>query len=116
MLMLTLRHNSYCSGEYGSGMFQRMKNHVNQHVSQQKGSMFQQATTQVRTSLMKMGDDVRKAMLDRADSIYLSMQRDYMSIIGGVSIDVKVPRQERALRRNTDDAITLADEYLQQGT
>lgn len=53
-----------------------------QHVSAQQYSMFEDATKQVQKSLETLRENVRKNMLDRVDSIYLSMQRDYMSIIG----------------------------------
>lgn len=104
----------HCANERGTGSYKRMKAHMTDHVSERRVSMFTDATTQVRTSLMKMCDEVRQGMLDRADSIYLNMQRDYMSIIGGVNVDVKMPRQERALRRDVDEVIGRADEYLQE--
>lgn len=103
-----------CTNERGTGSFNRMKGHMATHVSQHCVSMFEDATEQVRKSILKMCGNVRAEMGDRADGIFISMQRDYMSIIGGVNIDTKMPRQERALRRDVDDMIGKADGCFQK--
>ncbi|KAK5125406.1 hypothetical protein LTR85_000515 [Meristemomyces frigidus] len=104
----------HCTNEKGTGSFKRMKSHMAEHVSQNRVSMFENATKQVCKSIMTMCDKVRKDMLDRADSIWVNMQRDYMSIIGGVNVDTKMPRHERALRRDVDEAVGWADGYFQE--
>ena len=97
------------------GSFKRMKGHMAGHVDDNKVLMFSAACDQVRTSLTRLCEDVRKQMLDRSDGVYVSMHRDYMSIIGGVSVgQVSMPREERAVRRQLDEAITAMDESFQK--
>lgn len=84
------------------------------HVENVKSSMFGDACDQVRQRLQNVCEDVRKTMLDRADGVYTNMQRDYMSIIGGVSVGrVSMPREERSIRRQLDEMITEADTHFQ---
>jgi len=90
-----------------------MKNHTTTHVNVNL-SMFQDATEQVREGLLAMCDRVRDSMHDRANSIYTSMHRDYMSIIGGVNVSFKLTWQERAVRRQVDEVIDRADDYFQR--
>ena len=53
-------------------------------------------------------------MLDRADGVYMNMQRDYMSIIGGVNVgQVSMPREERSIHRQLDETITEVDTQFQ---
>ncbi|KAF2768799.1 hypothetical protein EJ03DRAFT_351811 [Teratosphaeria nubilosa] len=102
-----------CIEESGPGQFKRMKSAMLDHVTSNSVTMFEDATKEVRKSITKMCDSVQSDMLDRADAIYLSMQRDYMSIIGGVKIDTKMPREERLMRREIDEVIGKADTIFQ---
>ena len=104
-----------CADERGTGSYKRMKGHMAEHVDHNKLSMFNAACDQVRNSLSGLIDNVRTEMLDRADSIFVSMQRDYMSIIGGVNVGhVTIPREERVLRREVDERITSVDAMFQR--
>ncbi|KAH9834261.1 Dynamin family [Teratosphaeria destructans] len=103
-----------CTDESGPGQFKRMKSAMFDHVTSNSVTMFEDAAKEVRKSIKKMCDNVRSDMLDRADAIYLSMQRDYMSIIGGVKIDTKMPREERLMRREIDEVIGKADTIFQR--
>lgn len=87
------------------------------HVTSHQQSMFDDATKQVRGSIGKMCEDVRDKMLERANEIYTNMNRDYMTIIGGVKAGNLLDNmswQERSARRDVDDAIGRADEYFQK--
>lgn len=92
-----------------------MKGHMAEHVDQTKVSMFDSACDQVRDSLAKLLDKVRQHMLDRADSVFVNMQKDYLSVIGGVNVgQITMPREERAIRRELDEIITAVDEPFQK--
>jgi hypothetical protein len=103
-----------CTAESGPGQYNRMKGYMAQHVSQHRISMFEDAAKKVRSSIEGLCQKVRKVLDERTDSIYLSMQRDYMSIIGGVSVNTKMPREERAVRRQVDEAIGRTDQFFQE--
>ena len=98
----------------GTGSYKRMKAGMAEHVSAQQVAMFDNATKQVKSSLADLCANIRTIMLDRADKVYVSMQKDYMTIIGGVNADqtVIMPRQERAMRRDVDEAVTRGDKYF----
>ncbi|KAI7527755.1 hypothetical protein KC331_g16140 [Hortaea werneckii] len=75
--------------------------------------MFDNATKQVQKSIMGLCEKVHEQMLNDADQVFLHMQNDYMSIIGGVRVDTNMSRQERTVRRDVDERITGADEIFQ---
>jgi len=77
--------------------------------------MFQDATAQVKDSLISMCDKVKKVMLDKADQVYISMQRDYMTLVG-VEMDKNhvMPRQERMKRRAVEESIVQSDTCFQE--
>ncbi|KAK4908265.1 hypothetical protein LTR49_022820 [Elasticomyces elasticus] len=102
-----------CTSESGPGQYNRMKGMMASHVEQERSSMFTDATNQVRQSLTTMCKRVRESMLERSDSIYTNMHRDYMSIIGNVDVKFEFGRQERQLRGDVDEIIDKADGYFQ---
>lgn len=74
-----------------------------------------EACDQVKASLIAVCKEVRKTMLDRVDSVFVNMQRDYMSIIGGVNVSqVAMPREERTIRRQVDEIIGDNDQAFQR--
>lgn len=104
-----------CTDERGIGSFKRMKDHMLRHVDQSKVSMFDDACSQVQNSLTALMGKSRKYMLEQVDLVYVGVQRDYMSIIGGVNVEQSsLPREERAVRREIDEVITAADESFQE--
>ncbi|KAK3723591.1 hypothetical protein LTR37_001843 [Vermiconidia calcicola] len=104
-----------CSDERGTGSFKRMKGHMHQHVDTTKTNMFSAACDQVRKSLSEICEAIRGTMLDRADSVFVNMHRDYMSIIGGVNVgEVSMPREERVVRRELDESILAMDDVFQK--
>ncbi|KAK4895594.1 hypothetical protein LTR27_006377 [Elasticomyces elasticus] len=103
-----------CTSETGPGQYNRMKRMMASHVEQERSSMFTDVTNQVRQSLTTMCKRVRESMLERSDSIYTNMHRDYMSIIGNVDVKFEFGRQERQLRGDVDEIIDKADDYFQE--
>lgn len=104
-----------CTEERGTGSYKRMKSHMHQHVSESQVPMFQDATKQVKTSLIAMCDQVKKTMLEKADQVYVSINRDYMTLVG-VEMDRNhvMPRQERVMRRDVEEVILKSDAYFQE--
>ncbi|KAI7481324.1 hypothetical protein KC351_g6460 [Hortaea werneckii] len=102
------------SAESGPGCYMRMKNAMHHHVDNNRRVMFNNATKQVQKSIMGLCEKVREQMLNDADQVYVHMQKDYMSVIGGVRVDTNMSRQERTVRRDIDERITGADDIFQK--
>ncbi|KAI7353650.1 hypothetical protein KC354_g11434 [Hortaea werneckii] len=102
------------AAESGPGCYMRMKNAMHHHVDDNRRVMFDNATKQVQKSIMRLCEKVREQMLNDADQVYLHMQNDYMSVIGGVRVDTNMRRQERTVRRDIDERITSADDIFQK--
>ncbi|KAK5708963.1 hypothetical protein LTR17_020189 [Elasticomyces elasticus] len=104
----------WCTNETGKGQYNRMKSMMASHVEQERSSMFTDAADQVRQSLTAMCKRVRESMLEKSDSIYTGVHRDYMSLIGNVDVKFEFGRQERQLRGDVDEIIDKADDYFQE--
>ncbi|KAK3655763.1 hypothetical protein LTR56_003412 [Elasticomyces elasticus] len=94
----------WCTNETGKGQYNRMKSMMASHVEQERSSMFTDAADQ----------RVRESMLEKSDSIYTGVHRDYMSLIGNVDVKFEFGRQERQLRGDVDEIIDKADDYFQE--
>ena len=93
----------------------RMKGHMNSHVESERSRMFHEATAHVKDLLMHMCRQVEDSMASRADEIFLMMQRDYMSIIGGANTHgATVPKTERTIKREVGLQIDEADEVFRK--
>ncbi|KAF2161710.1 hypothetical protein M409DRAFT_69524 [Zasmidium cellare ATCC 36951] len=103
---------TFCAEERGAGQYMRMKAHMQDHVSTQRSNMFHNAAESVRKSLLKLCNQVKKAMLDRSDEVYVSMSRDYLTLVGVQRSENRMSREERAARREVDDAIGAADAHF----
>ncbi|CAK4034253.1 Hypothetical predicted protein [Lecanosticta acicola] len=105
----------WCAEQRGPGVFVRMKNAVNDHVAKQREHMFQNAAAAVRKKLLKLCESIKKTMLDKADEVYVSMQRDYLTVVGvNKTSESRMPREERAIRRQIDEIVEGADSAMQQ--
>ncbi|RMZ08329.1 hypothetical protein D0860_04735 [Hortaea werneckii] len=102
------------AAESGPGCYMRMKSAMQNHVDNNRRVMFDNATKQVQKSIMGLCEKVREQMLNDADQVYVHMQQDYMSVIGGVRVDSNMSRQERTVRRDIDERITGADDIFQK--
>lgn len=105
----------HCTEERGAGSFKSMKTYMHQHVAERQVSMFRDATKQVKKSLISMCGQVKKTMLEKADQVYVSMNRDYMTLVG-VEMDENhvMPREERVMRRDVESVILKSDAYFQE--
>lgn len=103
----------YCTNEAGKGSYARMKAGMAAHVDQEKGRMFDSAAKGVRQSLLRLCETVKKAMLDKADGVFVQMQRDYLTLVGVHRGNMKMSREERHIRRKVDEAIDDIDALFQ---
>jgi ribosome-associated toxin RatA of RatAB toxin-antitoxin module len=91
-----------------------MKSHMMTHIGSTQVTMFTQATNTVKGELTAMCESTKKTMLERADQVFDSMRRDYMTLIG---VEVEkgrvMSREERAMRAEVDAVISQADERFQ---
>ncbi|KAK6432460.1 hypothetical protein LTR95_011372 [Oleoguttula sp. CCFEE 5521] len=101
----------HCTNESGSGSHARMKTHMLQHIATHRQTVFRAASGTVKEQLTGMCEAVEPSMKERADQVYISMNRDYMTLVG-VDVDKArvMPYEERAVRRATDEAVAKADE------
>ncbi|KAL8771791.1 MAG: hypothetical protein Q9194_004793 [Teloschistes cf. exilis] len=89
-----------CVAESGPGQFVRMKIIMTGHVDQNRHSMFRQSVDGVRQQLKKLTIDVEARMNDKTDEVFVAMQRDYRSILGGGAPEGQLlPKSERTLRK-----------------
>ena len=70
----------YCTNEAGTGSYARMKAGMAAHVDQEKSRMFDNAAKGVRQSLLSLCESIKKNMLDKADGVFVQMQRDYAPV------------------------------------
>nr|OQO23831.1 hypothetical protein B0A51_09775 [Rachicladosporium sp. CCFEE 5018] len=101
----------HCTNESGTGSYSRMKLHMANHVATHQATMFRAASDTVKVQLTGMCEAVKASMAERADQVYISMNRDYMTLVG-VDVDKArvMPYEERAVRRAVDEAVARADE------
>ncbi|KAF2006217.1 hypothetical protein P154DRAFT_517885 [Amniculicola lignicola CBS 123094] len=101
--IVSLMHAAYeaCASEAGQGCFARMKTHMVNYVDTARHQMFTAATTTVRQRLTHMCRALEEKMANKADEIYMSMKRDYMSVLGGATLSDdanKLSKEERTMR------------------
>ncbi|KAK4635549.1 Nuclear GTPase SLIP-GC [Fulvia fulva] len=103
----------YCTNEAGRGSYARMKAGMAAHVETEKSLMFDSAAKGVRQSLLTLCESVKKTMLDKADGVFVRMQKDYLTLVGVHKGDMKMSREERQLRLKVDEAIADLDGLFQ---
>lgn len=76
------------------------------HVDQVRYQMFNDSTNAVKRSLKKMVKDIEDFLLGKADEIFLSVKRDYESVVLGRSAASRqLPREQRQIRADVGDII-----------
>lgn len=92
-----------------------MKGHMEQFVDQLETTMFDNACQEVRNHLKNLCNEVRTMTLDRVETVFSAMKRDYLLLIGGIQLaQEKLPRGERTAKRELDEVITLTDEEFKR--
>ncbi|KAF2878206.1 hypothetical protein BDV95DRAFT_479698 [Massariosphaeria phaeospora] len=100
-----------CVNERGTGSYLRMKTCMNQHVEQNRHSMFEKAVQTVTGHLHTMCKDLEEEMASKADEIYVFMKRDYMAVLGGVETDqdAVMSKEERVMRAEIKTLLLAVD-------
>ncbi|OJJ50257.1 hypothetical protein ASPZODRAFT_128885 [Penicilliopsis zonata CBS 506.65] len=89
-----------CTAERGPGSFMRMKATMAEHVEKARLTMFSQSADVVKNALEKLITSEKKRVIDSAEEVMLSVERDYCSaLIGSHSISGNaLPRTQRLAR------------------
>ncbi|KAF2179023.1 hypothetical protein K469DRAFT_597528 [Zopfia rhizophila CBS 207.26] len=115
-VIASLMHAVYdaCAQEHGSGSFMRMKRNMIDYVKQHRHQMFKDATENVKGQLEQMCRQVEEDMSNKADEIFVSMRRDYVSLIGGAEVnqDNAMSKAERLLRAEIKSLLMGVDEQF----
>ncbi len=79
----------------------RMKAIMHAYVDHNRHTMFQQSVDEVGKQLKKMLSDLEASMNDKTDEVFISMQRDYRSVLGGGGAPQGeiLPKLERSTRK-----------------
>src|SRR4051794_21974775 len=93
----------------------RMKTAMMDFVLQNRHSMFHESTQHVRTQLNQMCRQLEEYMANRADDIFVSMRRDYMSLLGGAQMnsDAVIPKSERVMQAQIKEILFGVDDKFQ---
>jgi hypothetical protein len=103
-----------CTAEVGPGQYNRMKVHMNNHITAQKDVMFQRATQAVRNMVTELVKAVEEHMADRTDQVFVGMRRDYLQVLSNVRVDdVAMPKWERSLRSKVEEIIQQSEEAFE---
>ena len=78
-----------------------MKAIMHAYVDHNRHTMFQQSVDEVGKQLKKMLSDLEASMNDKTDKVFISMQRDYRSVLGGSTAPhgELLPKLERLTRK-----------------
>ncbi|KAI8943413.1 hypothetical protein NX059_001425 [Plenodomus lindquistii] len=113
-----IMHTVYyaCAVESGPGSYKRMKEHMMNHIEQQRHQMFHNATKTVEKHLDQMCKALQESMEAKADEIFVQMNRDYMQALAGR--EIKAPmllkgREEREIRKEIKELILGLDEQFE---
>lgn len=90
-----------------------MKALMNTHVAQERHVMFQQSAENVRNKLVDLVRQVEELMMDKADEVFVSIERDYRVGLGGHDVQgdgEMLPRNQRAVRKEIKRILDGAEE------
>ncbi|CAG8951269.1 hypothetical protein HYFRA_00008018 [Hymenoscyphus fraxineus] len=106
----------FCAAEVGPGQFVRMKRHMNDHIEQNKNTMFQQSVDGVKARLTAMCRSVENEMASKAEEVWSTMNRDYTQVISGTQLPdgEQMPKWERLLRAELVKIIRERGEFLKK--
>lgn len=95
-----------------------MKAIMHAHVDYNRHTMFKQSVDEVRKQLKKMLSGLEAGMHDNIDKVFMSMQRDYKSVLGGGGAQVQevLPKSERSTRKEVLRIMQEAETRFQKLT
>jgi hypothetical protein len=76
---------------------------MSRHVEGVRHQMFNESTNAVKKSLKKLIKDIEDFLLGKADEVFLSVKRDYESVVlGRQASSHQLPREQRQIRTDVD--------------
>ena len=84
-----------------------MKAHMNGHVEEERHTMFEQSTEEVKERLTALVRSVEEAMLNKADEVFMQIRRDYLAVLGGTEAPTGefMPKWQRTMRQEVMEVI-----------
>lgn len=103
---------NWCAQESGGGAFNRMKDHMSQHIDSVKNTMFSESCEEVKKLLLTMCKQVQQTMSENTDEVFIRIERDYLEVISGSKLPEgqMMPKFERKMR--SDVAKTIEDREM----
>lgn len=88
------------------GQYARMKAMMSQHVEGVRHQMFNDSTNAVKKSLKKLIKEIEDFLLGKADEVFMSVKRDYESVVlGRQTSSRQLPREQRQIRTEVNNLI-----------
>jgi hypothetical protein len=101
-----------CTNESGPGQYQRMRRSMEQYVNEEKQMMFEDAVDHVRDLAKAMLNEIEVLLLGKVDAVFMTIQRDYRSVVLGQEKGktyTTLPRDQRAMRKEVLQILDTAD-------
>ena len=91
-----------CAAEVGRGQYMRMKAIMTRHVHEAQHTMFLESTSTVTKQIKTLLKNIENTMLTKADDVFLSIKRDYTSVVVGKQGQTArdLPRAQRTMRQD----------------
>ena len=88
------------------GQYARMKAMMSRHVERVRHQMFSDSTNAVQKLLRKLIKDIEDFLLGKADQVFISVKRDYESVVlGRQAATHQLPREQRQIRADITNII-----------
>jgi hypothetical protein len=88
------------------GQYARMKAMMSRHVEGVRHQMFSDSTNAVQKLLRKLIKDIEDFLLEKADQVFISVKRDYESVVlGRQAATHQLPREQRQIRADVKNIV-----------
>jgi hypothetical protein len=88
------------------GQYARMKAMMSRHVEGARHQMFSDSTNAVQKLLRKLIKDIEDFLLEKADQVFISVKRDYESVVlGRQAATHQLPREQRQIRADVNNTV-----------
>jgi hypothetical protein len=88
------------------GQYARMKAMMSRHVEGTRHQMFSDSTNAVQKLLRKLIKDIEDFLLEKADQVFISVKRDYESVVlGRQAATHQLPREQRQVRADVNNIV-----------
>ena len=88
------------------GQYARMKAMMSRHVEGVRHQMFSDSTNAVQKLLRKLIKDIEDFLLEKADQVFISVKRDYESVVlGRQAATHQLPREQRQVRADVNNIV-----------